>query len=76
MQAQGENTSPAQHPARPGTNPLFTVRNATFLCGISSSTLLQGDSKAKRIVGKVFDDDFMSCMDKPVKELDYDLKSY
>ena len=65
-----------QHLARSGANPIFTVGNVTFVCGISSPTLLQGDSRAKHIYGEVFDDDFISCMDKTVQELDDYLKSY
>ena len=65
-----------QHLARSGANPIFTVGDVTFVCGISSPTLLQGDSRAKQISGEVFDDDFMSFMYKIVKELDNYLKSY
>ena len=47
-----------------------------FICGIYSPTLFQGDSQAKRISGELFDDEFVSCMDKTVKYLENDLKSY
>ena len=47
-----------------------------FICGINIQTLFQGESQAKQISGKVFDNEFMSCMDNTVKELYYDLKSY
>ena len=73
MQAQGSNPPPQQHPARPGANPPFMIANAMFKCGIDIPTIFQGDSQAKRIDGKVFDDDFVSCMDKRVKKLDDDL---
>ena len=76
MQSQGENPPPAQHPAMPGANIPFTVANGMFICGINIPTLFQRDSQAKQISGKLFDDDFMSCMDKTVKELGDDLKSY
>ena len=76
MQVQGKNPPPVQHPARLGTNPPFTFANLMFICGINSPTLFQGDLQANRITGKLFDDDFMSCMNKTVKELDDDLKSY
>ena len=75
MQAQGENPPPAQHLARPGANPPFTVANTMCKSGINIPTLFQGDSQAERISGEVFDDEFMACMDKTVKELDDDLKS-
>ena len=67
MQEQGENPPTAQHPARPGANPPFTVANVVFICGINIPTLFQGDSQEKRISSELFDDNFMSCMDKIVK---------
>ena len=66
----------AQHTDRTGANPPFTVANSMFICGIDSPTLFQGDLQAERISGKVFDDDFVLCMDRIVKELDDNLKSY
>ena len=67
MQSQGAKTLPEKHPARPGTNPPFTVANAMFICGIGSPNIFQADSQAERISGKVFDDEFVSCMDITVK---------
>ena len=67
MQEQGEKPSSAQHPARPGANPPFTVANTMFICGIASPTCFKGYSQYELIVGKLFDDDFVSCMDKTVK---------
>ena len=69
MQAQGANLSPAQHLDRPGANPLFTAANAMFICDIDSPTLFQGDSQAKQIAREVFNDDFVSWMDKIVKQI-------
>ena len=76
MQAQGEKPPPSQQQDRPGSNPPFTVSNVTFICGIDSPMLFQADSQAMRISGGVFYDDLISCMDKAVKELNNDLKSY
>ena len=67
MKKQGENPPSAQHPARPSTNPPFTVANAMLICGIDSTNIFQGDSHAKWIAREVFDDDFMSCMEKEFK---------
>ena len=67
MQGQGENPSPAQHPAMPSANPPFRFANAMLICGIYSPNCFQRDSQDKRITGKVFDDDFVSCMDKTIK---------
>ena len=67
---------PEQHPDRPGANPPFAVTNAIFICGIYSPPPFQRDSQAEQIPRKVFDDDFVSCMDKTVTELYDNLKSY
>ena len=67
MHSQGSNPPTEQHPDRPGANPLFTVTNAMFICGIDSPMLFQGDSQAERIAGEVFDDAFLSCVYKTVK---------
>ena len=67
MQLQGANPSPAQHQARPGANTPFAVANAMFIYGIDSPTLFQRDSQAEQITGEVFDDYFVSCLDKTVK---------
>ena len=75
MQAQGANPPPEQYMARPDANPPFTVTNTIFICGNYIPTLFQGNSQAERISGELFDDKFMSCIDKTVKELDNNLKS-
>ena len=67
MKSQGAYPPPAQQPARPGTNPPFKVAKEMFICGIDIPTLFQGDSKAEQISGEIFDDEFMSYMDKTVK---------
>ena len=55
---------------------MHTVQNAIILCEVNDATVFNGATKAERIVDDVFDDDFQSCMDKKIKELDEDLKSY
>ena len=67
MQAKGANSSPAQNLDRPSVNPPSTVANAMFICGINSPTIFQGDPQAERISEEIFDDDFMSCMNKTFK---------
>ena len=62
--------------AAPGANPPFTFANAMFDCGITDDVLFDGNTKASRIYNELFDDDFMSCMDKTYVELDDNLKSY
>ena len=55
---------------------MHTVQDAIILCGVNDATVFNGSTKAERIADDVFDDDFQSCMDKTIKELDEDLKSY
>ena len=59
-----------------GANTPFTLANAMFGCGITDAVLFDGDTKASRITTELFDEDFMSFMDKTHIELDDDLKSY
>ena len=47
-----------------------------FIFGNDSAPLFQEDSQAKKVASELFDDDFVSCMDKNVKELDDNLNSY
>lgn len=54
----------------------YTVYNAIILCGVIDPTYFNGSTKAERIAIEIFDDEFQSCIDKTVKELDEDLKSY
>ena len=62
--------------AAPGANPTFMLAKSMFDCGITDAALFDSDTKAKSISTKIFDDDFMSCMDKTYVDLDNDLKSY
>ena len=55
---------------------IHTVQDAIILCGVNDATSFNGATKIERIADDVFDDDFQSCMDKTIKELDEDLKSY
>ena len=66
----------AEHPARPGGDPPYTVANAIFLCGVNDATLFNGLTKAERIAADLFDDDYNACMDKTINELKEDLKAY
>ena len=56
--------------------PLQTVRDAIIECGVINSIFFKGSTTVERITFEVFDDDFHSCMDKTINELDEDLKSY
>ena len=57
-----------------GFNPLFTIANTINDYGVTDSALFNGDTKAGRMADKLFDDDFLSSMDKTYEEFDKDLK--
>ena len=65
---------PPFHPAIPGVNTPFTVVNAIFDCGVTDVALFNGDTKVDRMAAELFDDEFLSCMDKTYKEFDKYLK--
>ena len=54
----------------------FTVTNAMVMCKVDNVNLFDGATQARRIAIEVFDDDFNTCMDKTMDELDEDFKSY
>ena len=54
----------------------YTVHNAMVTCGVDDLLLFNGSSAATRIATECFDDDFSSCLDKTMKELDDDLSTY
>ena len=53
-----------------------TVVDAMILCGIDNHVQFNGHTAAQRIAADVFDDDFMSCIDKDISDLEDDLKTY
>ena len=48
----------------------FTVTNAMVMCKVDNVNLFDGVTQARRIAIEVFDDDFNTCMDKTMDELD------
>ena len=54
----------------------FTVFNAMVACGIDNNTMFNGATACERIATEIFDDDFLSCLDKTYSELDDSLKDY
>jgi hypothetical protein len=58
----------------------FTVRDAMASCGLldnpAGPMLFNGQTQAQRVAFDLFNDDFMSCMDKTFSELDQDFKTY
>ena len=54
----------------------YTVYDAMVLCGIDDAARYHGDTACVRIATEMFDDDFNSCMDKTMTEVDSDLKAW
>jgi hypothetical protein len=61
--------------APPIAPPVFTVRDAMIVCGVNNINLFDGDTPAQRIATDLFGDDFATCMDKGLTELDYEFKT-
>jgi hypothetical protein len=57
-------------------SPVFTVRDAMIACGVNNFNLFEGDMPAQRIATDLFGDDYATCMDKGLTELDYEFKTY
>ena len=53
-----------------------TVFDAIVACGVDNAIRFNGDTAAERIATEIFDNDFMSCIDKDVSELEDDFKTY
>ena len=49
--------------------PTYDVKDAMIKCGISNTNNYAGTSPAERIATQIFDDDFQSCMDLQMDEL-------
>jgi hypothetical protein len=56
--------------------PPQTLEMAMILCGLDNNTTFNGATACQRIAADVFDNDFNSCMDKTLSELDEDFKTY
>ena len=53
-----------------------TMKQALTLCGVDDALLFEGETQAQRISNEVFDDDFVSCLDKTFSDLEDDWKTY
>lgn len=54
----------------------FTVMDAMIACGINNAVFFNGATACQRIATEIFDNDFLSCLDKSYTELDDSLKDY
>jgi hypothetical protein len=52
------------------------VRDAMTECGVNNANLFEGETPAQRITTDLFGDEFATCMDKGLTELDYEYKTY
>ena len=55
---------------------VYTVLDAIIACGVDNNALFDGHTAAQRIATDLFDDSYVSTMDKTWEELDTDFKSY
>ena len=53
-----------------------TVFDAIVACGVDNATRFNGDTATERIATEIFDNDFMSYIDKDVSVLEVDFKTY
>ena len=56
--------------------PVHTVLDAMIACGVDNNAVYDGDTAAERLSTDLFDEDYVSVMDKTWDELDNDFKSY
>ena len=56
--------------------PLFSVRDAMVAAGVADTDIFNGQSSAARLAEDLFDDEFLSCMDKSHKDLEDNFKSF
>ena len=54
----------------------FTVHEAMTACGVDDVALFNGFTQAQRLAFEIFDNEFISYMDKTLEEVDEDLKTY
>ena len=54
----------------------FTVREAIAACDVDDITQWNGNTSAERIATDIFDDDFHSCMDITIQDIENDYKTY
>ena len=56
--------------------PVFTVFDAMVLSGVNDADNFHDRSSAERIATDIFEDDFTTCMDKTLMDVDDDLKTF
>jgi hypothetical protein len=56
--------------------PLFTVEQAMIACGVDNDIMFNGVTKTTRLASDIFNDDFQTCIDKTIEELESNFKDY
>ena len=56
--------------------PAFTVEMAMTACGIPDGPVFNGQTPATRVSFDLFDNSFLTCMDKEFEEIDRDFSTY
>ena len=59
-----------------GLPPVFTVYQAMMSAGVNDTDNFNGQSSAERLAEDIFDNDFVSCMDKSQADVEADFKSF
>ena len=55
---------------------VFTVHQAMIAAGVNNADNFNGNSSAERLAEDIFDNDFVSCMDKSQADVEADIKSF
>ena len=53
-----------------------TVTDAMVACGLDNTVFFNGNTAAQRLATDIFVNDFSSCLDMTMTELDEDFKTY
>ena len=51
------------------------VLDAIVACGVNNAIMFNGDTAAQRIVDEIFDNDFLSCIDKDINEVEEEFQN-
>ena len=63
-------------PVVAASQPPFTVRQTLVICGMDDATQIRGETAAQRIAMSMFDEDYETCIEKTLAELESDFKDY
>ena len=55
---------------------VFTIHRAMIAAGVNDANNFNGNSSANRLAEDIFDNDFVSCVDKSQADVEADLKLF